>query len=152
MSRNHSADLLQVTSAYPAIDNHAHPLLSSAYKDALPLEGIISEAKGDALTNDAPTTLAFFRGASQLEQLFRINGSWDDVKEKRASMDYTELCRRCFGESKIHCILMDDGLAPKEKLENIGWHDQFAKDGARRIVRIETEAEVRLSWPSQMEH
>jgi hypothetical protein len=153
MSRYHSADLLQVTRLYPAIDNHAHPLLSSANKNALPLEGIISEAGGDALINDAPHTLACFRGAGQLEQLFRmqINGSWDDVKERRDSMDYIELCRRCFDESNIQCILMDDGLAPKEKLENIGWHDQFTKYETRRIVRIETEAEVRLSRPGPVE-
>lgn len=148
MSRHNSADLLKAIRFYPAIDNHAHPLLSSANKNALPLEGIISEASGDALINDAPHTLAFFRGTGQLEQLFRMPicyRSWDDVKGKRTSMDYIELCRLCFDKSNIQCILMDDGLPPKEKLENIGWHDQFTMYEVRRIVRIEAEAEVRLS-------
>ncbi|KAF8341813.1 amidohydrolase-domain-containing protein [Amanita rubescens] len=141
-----SAELLRATLAYPAIDNHAHPLLSNANSNALPFEETISEASSEALINDAPNTLACSRAAIQLKKLFgmRDNESWADVKAKRASMDYVELCRLCLQESNIHCILIDDGLAPKQELESLGWHDQFTKQRIRRIVRVETEAEAIL--------
>jgi hypothetical protein len=147
-----SAELLRATLAYPAIDNHAHPLLSNADSNALPFEGTISDANGEALINDAPNTLACSRAAIQLKKLFgmRDDESWADVKAKRASMDYVKLCRLCFQESNIHCILIDDGLAPKQELESLGWHDQFTKQRIRRIVRVETEAEVRL-FPSSLD-
>src|SRR6266576_4149659 len=38
------------------------------------------------------------------------NGAWDDVKAKRTSMVYVDLCRRCFDAANIHCILIDGGL------------------------------------------
>lgn len=147
-----SAELLKATLAYPAIDNHAHPLLSNSDRNALPLEGIISDASGEALINDAPNTLACSRAMIQLKKLFgmRDNESWIDVKAKRASMDYVELCSLCFQESNIHCILIDDGLAPKQELEGLGWHDQFTKQRIRRIVRVETEAEVRPSLNARL--
>ncbi len=147
-----SAELLRATLAYPAIDNHAHQLLSNADRNALPFEGTISEASGQALINDAQNTLACSRAGIQLRKLFgmRDDESWTDVKAKRASMDYVELCRLCFQESNIHCILIDDGLAPKQELGSLGWHDQFTKQRIRRIVRVETEAEVRLS-PSPLD-
>ncbi|KAK2462519.1 hypothetical protein APHAL10511_005489 [Amanita phalloides] len=141
-----TADLLHVSLLYPAIDNHAHPLLSSRNRDDLPLEGAISEARGEALINDAPHTLACFRAQAQLTRLLGLpmKSSWEDVKAQRAKTDYNELCRQCFQEANIHCMLLDDGLDQSQRVEGIAWHNQFATYGARRIVRIEVEAEALL--------
>lgn len=128
----------------PAIDNHAHPLLRSSYRFELPFEGVISEAEGAALTEDAPHTFACFRATRQLARLFRLgeDASWEDVKRRRDGMDYEELCRLCFENSGIEVILIDDGLGVSEWAEGYQWHDRFTKGKTRRIVRVEIEAEV----------
>jgi hypothetical protein len=130
---------------HPAIDNHAHPLLRSSFRSELPFEGVISEAEGAALTEDAPHTLACFRATRQLARLFGLakDASWEDVKRYRDGMDYEELCRLCFENSGIEVILIDDGLGGVSELaEGYQWHDRFTKGRTRRIVRVEIEAEV----------
>jgi hypothetical protein len=126
---------------HPAIDNHAHPLLRSSCRSELPFEGVISEAEGAALTEDATHTLACFRTTRQLARLFGLgeDASWEDVKRHRDGMDYEELCRVCF---EIEVILIDDGLGVREMAEGYQWHDRFTKGRTRRIVRVEVEAEV----------
>jgi len=129
---------------HPAIDNHAHPLLRSSCRSELPFEGVISEAEGAALTEDAAHTLACFRATRQLARLFGLgaDASWEDVKRHRDGMDYEELCRLCFEKSGIEVILIDDGLGVSEMAEGYQWHDRFTKGKTRRIVRVEIEAEV----------
>ncbi|KIM37912.1 hypothetical protein M413DRAFT_30568 [Hebeloma cylindrosporum] len=133
---------------HPAIDNHAHPLLRSSARFALPFEGVISEAGGDvALKGDARYTLACFRATRQLARLFGLGEeeedvSWEDVKRHRDRMDYEELCGVCFGGAGVEVVLMDDGLGGVEEMgEGLRWHDRFVKGRTRRIVRVEVEAE-----------
>ncbi|PFH49306.1 hypothetical protein AMATHDRAFT_41638 [Amanita thiersii Skay4041] len=127
----------------PIIDNHAHALLKVDYKDSFPIEGIFAEASGDALTQDSPHTISCFRAAAQLAELLGLpkDATWEEVKVKRAEIDYQTLCKMCFDPTKIVGILLDDGLAGGDKVEDISWHGRFAKSGVWRIVRIETEAE-----------
>lgn len=63
-------ELAKAALTYPAIDNHAHPLLAERNRLVFPLEGIISEASDDALTQDACYTLASYRATAQLSKLF----------------------------------------------------------------------------------
>lgn len=132
----------------PAFDNHAHPLLRPEKRHLLPFEGLISEAKGLALVDDAPYTLACFRATKHLAQLYGLdqkNTTWEDVKSHRAEVDYIKLCSMCFEQSRIKHILIDDGLDVLKTLsEDHKWHDQFISGTTRRIVRIELEAEVCL--------
>ncbi|KAF8961620.1 amidohydrolase-domain-containing protein [Flammula alnicola] len=137
----------------PAIDNHAHPLLREAFRDSVPFEGLISEASGEALTQDAVHTMAAFRATKQLAALFgldtkaRENGdvSWAEVKAHRAGMAYTDLCGLCFRDAGIHCIFIDDGLGGvKEMAEEYKWHDRLTPARTKRIVRVEIEAEAIL--------
>ena len=144
-------ELAKATFAYPAIDNHAHPLLTEKHRNALAFEGLISEASGDALA-DSIHTLASYRSTAQLAKLFGLksdDANWDEVKKKRANLDYEELCRMYMKPSGIQCILIDDGLAGVADLaESYEWHDQFTSSPTKRIVRIETVAEVRASLVS----
>lgn len=70
---------------YPAIDNHAHPLLKLANRDVMTYENIISDSEGPAL-EDAIHTMACFRATSQLAKLFGLRGegrdevTWEQVK------------------------------------------------------------------------
>ncbi|KAI6163561.1 amidohydrolase 2 [Pisolithus thermaeus] len=140
--------LARAAFAYPAIDNHAHPLLTEKHREALPFEGLNSEAVGEALVDDSIHTLACYRSTSQLARLFGLKGGedgWEAVKEKRASLDYAQLCKMCMQPSGIQCILIDDGLSGVRDLaEGYRWHDQYTCSPTRRIVRIEVEAQNML--------
>ncbi|KAI5994360.1 amidohydrolase 2 [Pisolithus albus] len=140
--------------AYPAIDNHAHPLLTEKHRDSLPFEGLYSEAAGEALVDDSIHTLACYRSTFQLAKLFGLKkgeDNWEAVKEKRASLDYAQLCKMCMQPSGIQCILIDDGLSgDRDLVEGYKWHDQYTFSPTRRIVRIEVEAQVDSSTASNL--
>ncbi|XP_006455844.1 hypothetical protein AGABI2DRAFT_195174 [Agaricus bisporus var. bisporus H97] len=127
---------------FPAIDNHAHPLLREQNRNDFPYEGVISEASGKAL-KDAPHTLACFRAIPQLAKLLDLpeTATWDDVKAARSTCNYQDLCEKSFKDSAIQTMLIDDDLDDHGVIHDIAWHDQFLKDASRRIVRVEVLAE-----------
>lgn len=152
MQQNYgTSQLVHVALTYPAIDNHAHPLLKASHRDFVPFEGLISEAQGSALLQDAPHTLACYRATAQLTNILKLCGeqvspvpTWEGVKEIRSKMDYERLCKIFMDPSRIQCILIDDGLGGStEYAEGYRWHDQFTGSPTKRIVRIEALAEVR---------
>ncbi|KAI0789209.1 amidohydrolase-domain-containing protein [Abortiporus biennis] len=136
-------ELARVAFSYPAIDNHAHPLLKEQHKDYFPFEGLVSEASGSALIQDAPHTMAAFRATIQLGALFGIpNPTWEAVKTGRQRANYNALCDISMKRSNIQCILIDDGLGGvKEFAEDYQWHDRFTRSPTKRIVRVEIVAE-----------
>ncbi|KAF8130325.1 amidohydrolase 2 [Boletus edulis] len=138
-------ELAHTAFVYPAIDNHAHPLLTDENRNTFPLEGITSEASGDALTSDSRYSLASYRATLQLSKLFGLRNcepTWNALRNRRDDTDYLDLCNMCFKPSGIQCILLDDGLGGVADLaESIKWHDQLTSSACKRIVRIEFEAE-----------
>jgi hypothetical protein len=137
-------ELYETALYFPAIDNHAHPLLRAEQREDIPFEGLISEAQGNALVEDAVHTLACYRATHQLSGLFGMkDATWAEIKIWRSQVDYLDLCKRCIDPTGIQCILLDDGLDDGGMAEAIPWHDQFTHDFSRRIVRIEAVAEVR---------
>jgi hypothetical protein len=136
--------LVDVIRDYPAIDNHAHPLLTEENRDRLAFEGLTSEAQGAAL-EDAPFTLAHTAARRDLVRLYDLprQSSWEDVKKHRTERSYYELCRLCLRRASIQCILIDDGLGGvKEMAEDFQRHDRYTLSHTRRIVRVEVIAEV----------
>jgi hypothetical protein len=147
---NLSPDYLTLHDAchkYPAIDNHAHPLLKLAHRHEMTFENVISDADGAAL-QDSVHSLACFRATHQLAKLFGLQGedvTWEKVKAAGREMEYEKLCRTCFEPARIQCILIDDGLGgSKDIAEKYKWHDRFTTSPTRRIVRLEVAAEVLL--------
>lgn len=130
---------------YPAIDNHAHPLLKLAHRDEMTFENVISDANGEAL-QDSVNSLACFQATYQLAKLFGLKGSdvtWEKVKATGREMEYGQLCRLCFDLAKIQCILIDDGLGGSRDIaEGYKWHDKLTTSPTKRIVRLEVAAEV----------
>ena len=141
-------DLFKAAFTHPAIDNHAHPLLRIQSRNDVSFEGIFSEAQGGGLSKDAFHTLPCLRATRQLAKLFGLDGdaSWEDIKTHRASMDYMDLCKLCFKDTNIHCILIDDGLSGADLVEGYRWHDQLTPNASKRIVRAEIVAEVTFSF------
>ncbi|KAG5636074.1 hypothetical protein H0H81_009194 [Sphagnurus paluster] len=138
-------ELLKTALNYPAIDNHAHPLLKAPNRAEIPFEGVFSEAHGEALS-DAVHTVAAHRATHDLSELFGLpqGSSWEAVKAVHLNTDYEELCRQSFRPTGIQCILIDDGLGANDIVHNIAWHDQFTSSPSKRVVRIEVEAETIL--------
>ena len=142
--------LIDVIRDYPAIDNHAHPLLTEENRDRLAFEGLTSEAQGAAL-EDAAYTLAHTAARRDLVQLYDLprHSSWEDIKKYRTEHTYYELCRLCFRQASIQCVLIDDGLGGvKEMAEDYQRHDRYTLSPTRRIVRVEVIAQVCASYIS----
>ncbi|TDL27641.1 hypothetical protein BD410DRAFT_782772 [Rickenella mellea] len=132
--------LAETAFTHSIIDNHTHPLLQEKYRNKFPLEGIFSEAQGDALTRDSIHTLACYRATKQLSELLGCEESWEAVKRKRDTMEYLDLCEMFLGPTRIQSVLLDDGL-DNEYSEGIAWHDQFTSSPSKRVVRIEIVAQ-----------
>ena len=145
MASSHNPEsYIDILRDYPAIDNHAHPLLTAANRNRLAFEGLTSEAEGPAL-EDAVYTLPHSTARRDLARLYVLppHASWEDIKKHRAARSYDDLCQLCFDKAKIQCILIDDGLSGvKEMAEEYRWHDRYTSSPTRRIVRVEVVAEV----------
>jgi hypothetical protein len=128
---------------YPAIDNHAHPLLKAGHRDAIPFEHLISEAEGDA-TKDAVHTLACWRAVRELKSMYKMfwwgEPTWEGIKEERSKMDYEKLCRTFLEPCKIQCVLIDDGLGNPDLVIPYEKHGKWCR--SKRIARVEVIAEV----------
>ncbi|KAL2867043.1 extracellular developmental signal biosynthesis protein FluG [Aspergillus lucknowensis] len=142
------SSLRQLIQTHPLIDNHAHNILSRAAASdytKYPLEQIVSEAQGIALTN-ATSTLPFHRAAFQLATLYNCSSyDWDQLKAARNELverDYESLIRRCL--EGTHALLLDDLLTDQD-VEPFDWHDRFTGSPSKRIVRIEAVAARILS-------
>jgi hypothetical protein len=127
---------------FPIIDNHTHNLLKAENRSSFPFEGLTSEASGEAL-KDATSSVAFYRAIIQLAQLYACEPTLDAVKKARDGMDYEELCQICMKPTGIVSLLLDDGMDRLEELcYGYKWHDRFATTPSKRIVRVETVAQV----------
>jgi hypothetical protein len=138
--------LRDVVFNYPAIDNHAHPLLKEEHRQSLPFEGVISEAQSDAI-KDAVYSLPGYRATRQLAELYGLDpgADWEEVTSHRGTLEYDQLCNMNMQKSGIQCLLLDDGLRGVQEMANdLSWHGRFTNGSVYRIVRIEPVAEVRV--------
>ena len=141
--------LKDVVFNYPAIDNHAHPLLKEEHRRSLPFEEVISEAQPNAV-KDVVHSLPGYRAARQLAELYGLgpDADWEEVKAHRDAREYDQLCEMNMQRSGIQCLLLDDGLQGVQEMANdLSWHGRFANGSVYRLVRIEPVAEVRVWHP-----
>lgn len=133
---------------YPAIDNHAHPLLKEEYRQTLAFEGLISEARPNAI-EDVVHSLPGYRATRQLAELYGLDpgAGWEEIKFHRNTLEYDQLCNMNMERSGIRCLLLDDGLRGAQEMANdLSWHGRFTNHSVYRLVRIETVAEVRIRY------
>ena len=138
--------LKDVVFNYPAIDNHAHPLLKEEHRHSLPFEEVVSEAQPNAV-RDVVHSLPGYRAARQLVELYGLDpdADWEEIKSHRDALEYDRLCEVNMQKSGIQCLLLDDGLRGVQEMANdLGWHGRFTNGSVYRLVRIEPVAEVRV--------
>ena len=136
--------LKEVVFDYPAIDNHAHPLLKEGCRQSLAFEGVISEAPPNAI-EDAVHSLPGYRATRQLAELYGLgpDTDWEQVRSHRDGLEYNKLCDMNMHKSGIRCLLLDDGLTGVSEMANdLSWHGRFSGGSVYRLVRVETVAEV----------
>jgi hypothetical protein len=139
---------------YPAIDNHAHPILKEEYRQSLAFEGVISEGRPDSI-KDAIHSLPGYRAARQLAELYELDPEteWEEIKSHRDALQYDQLCKINMQRSGIQCLLLDDGLRGTQDMANdLSWHGRFTNNSVYRLVRVEVVAEVRVSYPQNYWH
>jgi hypothetical protein len=159
-------ELAKTVLTYPAIDNHAHPLLSEANRDVFPFERLVSEAEGSA-ANDIQHTLAFHNASARLAELYGLppfsgnsasttsadapetipgtgpESTWGKLKAYRTATPYDQLCMHAMRAAYLETILHDDGLGGVSELcASREWHDRFVNSPCKRIVRVEVIAQV----------
>jgi len=141
--------LKDVVFNYPAIDNHAHPLLKEEHRHSLPFEEVISEAQPNAV-KDVVHSLPGYRAARQLAELYGLDpdADWEEIKSYRDALGYDDLCEVNMQKSGIQSLLLDDGLRGVQEMANdLSWHGRFTNGSVYRLVRIEPIAEVRVWYP-----
>lgn len=90
-------------------------------------------------------TLSFARARKQLGVLYGCGyeASWEEIVEARKEMTYEDVVRRCFTPSGIQTLLLDDLMIGIGKnCLGTGEHDRFVPSPVKRIIRIESVAEV----------
>ena len=146
--------LSDVVFNYPAIDNHAHPLLKEERRRSLPFEEAISEAQPNAI-KDAVHSLPGYRATRQLAELYGLDpgADWEEIKSHRDSLEYDQLCDMNMQKLGIQCLLLDDGLQGVQELANdLNWHGRFSNGSVYRLIRVEPVAEVRIRYLREYWH
>jgi predicted TIM-barrel fold metal-dependent hydrolase len=128
--------------AVPLVDQHAHPLLTAEAAARQPLAAALTEATDPRQLDHVRHSLAYRRSITALAGLLECADHETAVLERRRSLEWTELARRCLSGADLRCILMDDGF-PLENSLPLDWHRQFVP--VRRVLRLERLAEETLA-------
>ncbi|KAJ3039061.1 hypothetical protein HK097_002949 [Rhizophlyctis rosea] len=131
--------LLNEIAALPAIDAHCHPLLSNVDESRVPFLSIVSEAEGDALkyTTD---TLVFKRAIREISKCLNTEPSIKAIVEARESITPPLYLKGILEETKIHSLLVDDGLIIPG-VSTIPHTEVPSTHPSKRIFRLEMYAE-----------
>ena len=136
--------LAETVSTFPAIDNHCHNILSKS-KDTdpsnpFPLELAIVESYS---ATHVKHTLSFARATKQLSALYFCEKAWPAIVSARKQLSYESVVKTCFEPSGIQCLLLDDlMIGIEDNCLQTEKHAEFIFGDVRRIIRIETVAEV----------
>ncbi|ESQ45170.1 hypothetical protein EUTSA_v10010120mg [Eutrema salsugineum] len=125
------------------VDAHAHNIV--ALDSSFPFIGTLTEATGEALSF-APHSLSFKRNLREIAQLYGTEASLESIEKHRQTSGLHSFTSKCFKESGISALLIDDGLK-LDKKHDIEWHRSFVPF-VGRVLRIETLAEQILDEES----
>ena len=132
----HDCELWQI----PAIDQHAHNLLRPEAVAAGPYGAFFTEGDDPAiLGHHARHTFFYHRSLRDIADLLECEPEERAIIERRGELGIERLAGRCFDQSKLEAIFLDDGLHPEQTFP-LDWHGRFVP--VRRILRLETAAEL----------
>lgn len=133
----------------PAIDQHAHPLLTPAAAALQPFIAAFTEASDrETWERHARTTLFFRRSLRDLGTLLDCAPTEDAILCRRHQLGLEALTRLCFTSANLAALLLDDGFLAGQTLP-LDWHARFLS--TRRILRLETLAQEMLALSDNFE-
>jgi predicted TIM-barrel fold metal-dependent hydrolase len=128
-------DLWQI----PAIDQHAHNLLTPEVVEANPYGASFTEGIDPALVgHHARHTFFYRRSLRDIAALLECEPEESAILVRRGELGMERLAALCFDQSKLNMVFLDDGLLPEKTLP-LEWHGCFLP--VRRILRLEYAAE-----------
>jgi uncharacterized protein len=126
----------------PAIDQHAHNVLTPEAWASLSYAAIFTETRDHVIIRDhARHTLFFRRSLRDMAALLSCESSEEAIVNRRRELGLDALTARCMQASNLAAVYLDDGFLPDTILP-LQWHRQFVP--VRRILRLEHLAETLL--------
>jgi hypothetical protein len=133
----------------PAIDHHAHNLLTPEAAARTPFRAAFTEGYDPAvLAEHAQHTLFYRRSLREIAEVIGCGPSEEAVLARRAELGEEELAARFFRAANLELVMLDDGFMPGQ-IRQTAWHGRFVP--VRRIVRIEAVAEDLLGPSASFE-
>lgn len=119
----------------PAIDQHAHNLLTPEAAERYPFVASFTEGSDAEIINyHGRYSLFYRRSLREIAQLLECEAEEETILERRQQLGLENLTRRCLQASNLEAIFLDDGFLADEILP-LQWHEKFVS--VQRILRLE---------------
>lgn len=133
----------------PAVDQHAHNVLTPEAAARTPFAAAFTEAHdAESIQSSATQTLCYRRSLRDLAQLFGCPAEEQAVLAHRAALGLERLTDLCLRASNLDAVLLDDGFLP-ESTQPLAWHRRFVP--VYRLLRLETLAQDLLAQERRFE-
>ena len=127
----------------PAIDHHAHNILTPEAANKYPYGASFTEGyNSDIINNHAPHTLFYHRSIRDIAELFNCEPDATAIVQTRQKLGLETITQICLSESKLSAIFLDDGFLASDILP-WQWHQQFVP--VKRLLRLEYLAETLMA-------
>jgi predicted TIM-barrel fold metal-dependent hydrolase len=125
--------------AIPAIDHHAHNVLTLAAAARRTFAASFTESDDpEVVQRFARQTLFWRRSLRDLAALLDCAPEEEALLRRREELGLEKLTAGCLGAARLEMVLLDDGFLSGEILPLV-WHEQFVP--TRRVLRLEKLAE-----------
>lgn len=126
----------------PAIDEHAHNLLTETAAKRYPFSAAFTEGYDPKIVNDhARHTLYYHRSLRDIARLLGCEPTEAAILECRDRLGLEKLSQICFKACNLEAVFLDDGFQANE-VYPVEWHQQFIP--VYRLLRLEYLAESLL--------
>lgn len=126
----------------PAIDQHAHNLLTPTAAANFPFAAAFTEGSDPLIVRHfARQTLFYRRSLRDIAVLLSCEPTEAAVLSRRTELGLETLSELCFRAAHLDALFLDDGFLAGQ-VQPTDWHGRFVP--TRRILRLETLAQVLL--------
>jgi predicted TIM-barrel fold metal-dependent hydrolase len=123
----------------PAIDQHAHNLLTPEAAAHFPFAAAFTEGQApELIAGSARQTLFYRRSLRDIASLLICEVTETAILERRAALGLEQLTDLCFRNANLAAVLLDDGFLAGQILP-LEWHARFVP--VKRLLRLETLAQ-----------
>ncbi|WP_413166312.1 amidohydrolase family protein [Capilliphycus salinus ALCB114379] len=133
----------------PAIDHHAHNLLTVEASQEFPYIAAFTEGNDPDILNDhARHSLFYRRSIRDIAQLLDCEPTETAILNSRQNLGLEKLTQHCIKAANLESLFLDDGFLSNQTLPQ-SWHQQFIP--TQKILRLEELAENLLGETSKFD-